>query len=321
MSSTAPLNLPLLLEPAELEPLLGHPQLILADLCRPDNYQVAHLPGAIHLSPAETQEGLAPAPGFLPDRARLQQLADKLGLAEDKWLVVYDDEGGGWAGRLIWLLDSIGFQRYSYLNGGLIAWHQEGRPLTDQMPASAQSSSFPIQIRLQRMENVPDRVMDAAGALAYNSLVSVFLGIRGEVPPLSWLYVPELSFGEFNRISFPSNYTREGAPPGHASILAEITFRPGDPVGSWSDAETIRHVSDGLSRMGLLKPEDVVYTAISRQDYAYVIYDLDYQEHVGIVRTFCREQGIDLVGRFAEFEYLNMDACIRHAWDYAERSG
>src|SRR5690606_25955777 len=132
---------------------------------------------------------------------------------------------------------------------------------------------------------------------------------------------PELSFGEFNRISFPSNYTREGAPPGHASILAEITFRPGDPVGSWSDAETIRHVSDGLSRMGLLKPEDVVYTAISRQDYAYVIYDLDYQEHVGIVRTFCREQGIDLVGRFAEFEYLNMDACIRHAWDYAERSG
>ena len=146
MSSTAPINLPLLLEPAELEPLLGHPQLILADLCRPDNYQVAHLPGAIHLSPAETQEGLAPAPGFLPDRARLQQLADKLGLAEDKWLVVYDDEGGGWAGRLIWLLDSIGFQRYSYLNGGLIAWHQEGRPLSDQMPASPQSSSFPIQI-------------------------------------------------------------------------------------------------------------------------------------------------------------------------------
>jgi len=60
---------------------------------------------------------------------------------------------------------------------------------------------------------------------------------------------------------------------------------------------------------------------VSRQKYAYVIYDLDYQQHIGVVRAFCREQGIDLVGRFAEFEYLNMDACIRHAWDYSERSG
>ena len=52
----------------------------------------------------------------------------KLDLTPDKQVVVYDDEGGGWAGRFIWLLDCLGHSRYSLLNGGLIAWVNEGTP-------------------------------------------------------------------------------------------------------------------------------------------------------------------------------------------------
>ena len=145
MPTTDLASLPLIIEPAELEPLLGHPNLVLADLCRPDNYQAVHLPGAVHIHPAETQWGLPPAPGLLPDQARLQQLVDRLGLSDDTWVVVYDDEGGGWAGRMIWLLDCIGFHRYSYLNGGLIAWHQEGRPLTAEPPPAKALATFKIK--------------------------------------------------------------------------------------------------------------------------------------------------------------------------------
>jgi thiosulfate/3-mercaptopyruvate sulfurtransferase len=50
-------------------------------------------------------------------------------LSEDRHVVVYDDEGGGWAGRLIWTLDVLGHRRYSYLNGGLHAWINEGHPV------------------------------------------------------------------------------------------------------------------------------------------------------------------------------------------------
>ena len=49
----------------------------------------------------------------------------------DKHVVVYDDEGGGWAGRLIWTLDIIGHKNYSYLDGGLSAWLKLGFPLSN----------------------------------------------------------------------------------------------------------------------------------------------------------------------------------------------
>jgi len=63
--------------------------------------------------------------------------------------------------------------------------------------------------------------------------------------------------------------------------------------------------------------EEVVYAAVERQKYAYVIYDLSYLENIRVVMEFCDGIGIDLLGRFAEFEYLNMDGCIRHVLDYA----
>src|SRR5690606_20256032 len=87
MSSPELNDLPLILEPSELEPLLGHPRLVLVDLCRPDQYVSAHLPGAIHVSPAETQWGQPPAPGLLPSLTQLQHLVERLGLGDDSWAV------------------------------------------------------------------------------------------------------------------------------------------------------------------------------------------------------------------------------------------
>ena len=41
-----------------------------------------------------------------------------------------------------------------------------------------------------------------------------------------------------------------------------------------------------------------------------------YQENIAIVRDYCTGLGIPLVGRFAQFEYLNMDGCIRSVLDF-----
>jgi len=51
--------------------------------------------------------------------------------------VVYDDEGGGWAGRFIWMLDVIGHQKYHYLDGGLLVWLDEGHALSTDVPPAA----------------------------------------------------------------------------------------------------------------------------------------------------------------------------------------
>ena len=127
-------NIPLLLEPEALQQIIDDPSLLIIDICSPARYDEGHISGAIHLEPGATQLGIAPAPGKIPSTENLKQLFSKLGLTEEKHVVVYDDEGGGWAGRFIWLLDCIGHTKYSYLNGGYLAWADENRPLSKDTP-------------------------------------------------------------------------------------------------------------------------------------------------------------------------------------------
>ena len=177
-------------------------------------------------------------------------------------------------------------------------------------------STIPLQNLIPALDDVPAPVQDALGALRYNSVCSVFIGVRGEVPPISWLYVPSPEAGLMNRVSFPSNFSTAVAPEGCSSVLAEITYNEGDPLSRMSGEEIISHVITSLDTMGFIRREDVVHTGIAHHQFAYVVYDLDYQENIRTVRDYCREAGIDLVGRFAQFEYLNMDGCIRSVMDY-----
>jgi protoporphyrinogen oxidase len=187
----------------------------------------------------------------------------------------------------------------------------------DEISADRVISTLPVQALLASLPAVPGDVRKACNDLRYNSLYCVCIGVKGEVPPYSWVYIPDSRTGLFNRISFPSTYSAETAPPGYSSILAEITFREGDEVDSMDAKGILSHVLSALQSMKLIvRPEDVVYTHVERQQYAYVIYDLEYQKNIAVVRDFIQSRDIGLVGRFAQFEYLNMDGCIRNAMDY-----
>lgn len=182
-------------------------------------------------------------------------------------------------------------------------------------------STIPLQNLLPCLSDVPSEVQAACDALRYNSLCSVFIGLKGEVPDISWLYVPDPATGLFNRISFPSNYSTMVAPDGHASILAEITYNDGDAVSRMTDDEVIEHTVSSLIAAGIIPSRDsVVYTGVAREQFAYVVYDTEYLRNIEIVREFCRKRNIDLVGRFSQFEYLNMDGCIRSALDFVRAS-
>jgi len=106
------------------------------------------------------------------------------------------------------------------------------------------------------------------------------------------------------------------APAGCSAILAEITYQPGDEVARFSDAELIDEVIGTLETMQVLTRDQVVFSSVERQPFAYVVYDLDYEKNIAIVRNYCTALGIPLVGRFAQFEYLNMDGCIRSVMDF-----
>lgn len=116
--------------------------LLVLDIGKQERFLNQHLPGALNITPAQTQHGSAPQ-GLMPPPQALQQLFNDLGLQPSNRVLVYDDEGGGWAGRFIWLLDEIGHQNYHYINGGLAAWKAMGYPIEtgSNQPAATASLS------------------------------------------------------------------------------------------------------------------------------------------------------------------------------------
>ncbi|MGB4343673.1 MAG: rhodanese-like domain-containing protein [Moraxellaceae bacterium] len=135
------MSLPLLLEPEVLNAHLQDANLLIVDLGKESVYQQAHVPGAILVNGKQLVSGELPAPGRLPPVERLIEAFSAMGLTPDTHVVVYDDEGGGWAGRFIWTLDAIGHRHYSYLNGGIHAWLAAGLPVENTPNAATPSQA------------------------------------------------------------------------------------------------------------------------------------------------------------------------------------
>jgi protoporphyrinogen oxidase len=186
----------------------------------------------------------------------------------------------------------------------------------EQIFADRIISTLPLQVLLPCLTDVPDRVTQAIGNLKYNSIACIGIGLEGETLPFSWMYLPEKYGSAANRISFPSGFSTLGAPPGCSSILAEITYNAGDSIDQMSDAEVVKSTIDALAADGILDPARVKTAVLVRHKFAYVVYDLNWQENIWIIREYFDSIEISLVGRFSQFEYLNMDGIIRSVHDF-----
>lgn len=148
---TAPeFNFGLLIEAEDLVPYLGNEHLRIVDLSRSSVYEQLHIPHAIQLKPKQLVAQHEDATGVLPSIEQLQQLVEYLNLSPDHHVVVYDDEGGAWAGRLIWNLHCLGFTRTSLLNGGIHTWLGAGFPTTSEIEPIAPVENL-VQVDLSKV--------------------------------------------------------------------------------------------------------------------------------------------------------------------------
>src|SRR5688572_9907620 len=111
----------LLIEPKALAAQLEDPKLRIVDL-RASDYAKGHIPGAQAFSLPALVSARPPVMGLLPDEGAMAHTFGLLGITDDSFVVAYDEEGGGWASRLLWNLEAYGHHRYALLNGGWIAW-------------------------------------------------------------------------------------------------------------------------------------------------------------------------------------------------------
>ncbi|SHE29860.1 thiosulfate/3-mercaptopyruvate sulfurtransferase [Modicisalibacter ilicicola DSM 19980] len=151
--------LPLIVEPDQLAEHLDEPQLLIIDVpLKAESYSEGHVPGALFLDHRRLMRGEGDVPSDVPDEEALSRLFSSLGLTRDTHVVACDDEGGGWAGRLLWTLELIGHTRYSYLNGGIHAWRAAGllqsTEATQPRPSDYRAEILNPEVMIERAELV-----------------------------------------------------------------------------------------------------------------------------------------------------------------------
>jgi thiosulfate/3-mercaptopyruvate sulfurtransferase len=117
-----------------------------------DAYAAGHIPGAVFLdvdadlSAPGGGRGRAIGRHPWPSAEQVSRIMDGAGIGRDTRVVAYDDQAGAVAARLWYLLRAHGHDDAAVLDGGIVKWMAEGRPVTTEVP-SVPAASFAARLR------------------------------------------------------------------------------------------------------------------------------------------------------------------------------
>ena len=142
---TSPLPLPaLIVPPGWLAQHLEHSALRLLDARTAESYDQGHIPQGVRVELASLTCAINGVPGMLLPAEPFAVLLGQLGVDREKTVVIYDDNWGLPAARLLWSLACYGHRQTAILNGGWDRWQQEGRPMTSE-PFTPSPTRFVVQ--------------------------------------------------------------------------------------------------------------------------------------------------------------------------------
>jgi thiosulfate/3-mercaptopyruvate sulfurtransferase len=144
-----------LLEPAELK-AMNLDEILLVQVTTAESFAQAHISNAVLVTPSELVCGIPPASGKIPDLRNLERLFARIGYSAEKKIIAFDDEGGGWAGRFLWTLDTIGHHNWAYLDGGLNAWHGAGFDLEQGICLANNTTEVELNLDKAPIAEIPD---------------------------------------------------------------------------------------------------------------------------------------------------------------------
>jgi protoporphyrinogen oxidase len=157
-------------------------------------------------------------------------------------------------------------------------------------------STLPLNLLPNLIEGVDPEIVRLAGELKYNRVTTMLWRTKGT--PYTWTYVPHTN-NIFHRYIHIGNFFN----PQQNYSITEV-------VGERSEAEMI---DNGRKDPFLLEP-----LAYHVSDHAYVVYDENHSNATSSIRNYLSKLGIRTAGRFGEWQYYNMDVCIKSAMDLAD---
>ncbi len=218
------------------------------DLVKPtwgkEGYSQAHIPGAIF---ADLNLDISSSPTATTGRHPLpdpQTFVEKLAnwnISPETQAVVYDTGGGGFAGRLWWMLRAIGHQNVQLLDGGFTQWQRDMLPVSSGIetvpvgqfryrPEFNQGRHITSQEVFSAFQDPNIRLIDARAPERFQGLSEPIDPVAGHIP------------GALNRF-YGDNLTPEGTFKPASQLRQEFTSLLGDI----STDQTIVYCGSGVT--------------------------------------------------------------------------
>ena len=136
-----------------------------------------HIPGAQFFDIDAISDPISSLPHTLPSAEQFAHQVSQLGIANETWVIVYDDNHFFASARVWWMFRAFGHERLKVLNGGLKRWQSLQYPLNaDEMKPTLKSFNAvfhpEVAVDLEQMRLIQQsrskQILDARSTDSFN---------------------------------------------------------------------------------------------------------------------------------------------------------
>lgn len=163
----------------------------------------------------------------------------------------------------------------------------------------------------------PADVLASTDKLDFRSLVVLGMATEKQnVLGCGYIYLLDRPY---NRISEMNEFSTRTSPSGENIIAVEIPCLYNSAAWKASKEELFDMCISSLAEDGFLGPGDVEKLFLVKAPTAYPIYRKDYAKHLDCLLNYIKKRrSIATLGRCGEFMYMDIDICMRRAFDFAD---
>lgn len=173
-------------------------------------------------------------------------------------------------------------------------------------------SSMPITLLVERLNEVPPKVVDLSRQLKFRNTVLVYLQVDGkELFPDNWLYIHSSNLN-VGRITNFRNWIPELYGKEEKTILAlEYWCYDDDEFWTWDNDKIIDLAKREVRQTDLLGDSEILDGKVVRLPRCYPVYGSGYKENLKPVEEYLSGiENLSVIGRYGAFKYNNQDHSI-----------
>jgi protoporphyrinogen oxidase len=166
------------------------------------------------------------------------------------------------------------------------------------------ASSMPLPELAGIIKNLPLKIQEEARNLKASkiSLVSIAFN-KPDISKYVWFYIYDEDIMAA-RVNCPGIKSKENVLPGCSSMQFEIYHHPDDVV---NERLVIENTLQGIRKMELCGEDDILFVDYRLLPYGNVLFLHGMEKRRDCIKEYLQSHGIDLIGRFGEWDYLWSD--------------